>query len=213
MNSKRNQILLGIIILIIGLAALFLPRGARIFNMGSLVFISVGMALLLLYKTKKRSWALIFGGYLTFTGVAWLLSPIIGHRAVLNIIGAMFFLIPSIAFFILYFDKNKKKFLVPASMMFWFGVFLCLKDIPVFLRISTFGMLLVFMGAAFLTIYLIGKASSKRTLYVGCGIFAIGLIRVISSTLFALAFGGVGRLLAISLVIISAVIIVRAVKK
>lgn len=218
MNSKRNQILLGVIIFAIGLLTFLFPGGSFLYNFRSVIFIAAGLAFLLLYKTKKHGWSLIFGSYLTFTGVAWLLSPIIGTKAVLSFIGSMFFIVPAIVFLVLYFDKNKRELLVPASLMLWFGIFLCAKDFPGLRDLNSIGLFLICFGASFLTMFVLGKSRIGRwALITGAVLALIGLISVIAGLgpfgIAGMIFSNLGRILAVLLIAASIFIIIKAAKK
>ena len=156
MNFKKNKLLLGIIILIIGTVALL--GGTPIFKgIGYFVTLFAGLAFLLLYKTKRKLWSLFIGGFLTYIGTVHIITPLIGRRLANNMFGAMFFLVPAIAFFVLYLYKNKRGLIVPAAVMLWFGIFLCIKDTPVFNWFNTSGLFFLCMGASFFMIYIMGR--------------------------------------------------------
>jgi len=214
MNIKRNRILLGTVIAIIGLAIFFKPGAGFFTGLWSALAFCLGLALILLYRTKRKIWSLIIGGYLAYYGAASFLTPIIGHKIFTDLLGAMFFLVPATAFLIIYKDKNRRELLIPASFMLWFGLFLGVRAVPFVRGLDTAGLFMTFMGAALVTANAIDRARPVKTgmvLYVGAGLAAVGLLRIFVANPFDI-LGGIGGVAAAALVALGLLIIIRAVR-
>ena len=161
MNFKSNQVLIGIILLLIGVFAFFQNFIGAV--PGNIPLIIIGGAFLLLYRTKRKGWSLITGVFFLYLGLARMfasLFPFINAAS-------MFFIIPAIIFLILYFDKNKQGLLFPGMALFWFGVYLILNEFP-FARALPVSLFPFCMGIAFVLTYITGKGFVKRgMLYIG----------------------------------------------
>jgi len=161
MNLKSNQILIGVILLLVGAFALF--RQSFGVSFGDLPLIIAGGAFLLLYRTKRNSWPLIPGVILLYIGVVRSLPLLATH---INT-AAMFFVIPGAIFLILFYDKNKRGLLLPGMLLLWFGIFLIVNGLP-FAGALPFSVLPVCMGTALIMAYIYGKGSVRNwALYAG----------------------------------------------
>jgi len=168
MNLKSNQILIGVIILLIGIFALF----TQYFNIsyGYVPLLIVGGAFLLLYRTKRKSWPLIPGVIFLYIGLVRSLPFLAAH---INV-AAMFFIIPAIIFLILYYDMNKRGLLAPGMVLLWFGIYLIINGLP-FAEFLPVALLPACMGVSFIMSYVSGKGSvNKWFLYIGAALCIIG---------------------------------------
>ena len=211
MGTGKNRLLLGVIIMLIGLYALFRPSVE--FSLSAVMFTVCGGAFLLLYYTKRKSWSLVLGGYLTYTGVMGFVQPHIPLNEAIDIVGTMFFIVPSIIFLVLYYDKNKRGLLMPAMLMLCFGVFLFSKDLQLF---HGHGWLLftLCMGAAFVLTFLLGRGYSRRsTLYFGCGVIIVGLLAFGGFSMLKTMLANMPQLIAVALILAAAVIIIHALRR
>ena len=211
MGSRQNQLLFGVIILLVGLYALFRPTFS--FSVSALMFTISGLSFLLLYRTKRKSWSLVLGGYLTYIGIMKFVQPYVRLNEAFNIIGPLFFIVPSLLFLVLYYDKNKRGLLLPAMLMLCFGVFLFMKDLAIFRSHS--GLLFLFcMGDAFVLKYLLSQGASRRsTLIFGCFLIAFGLIFFGGLSILKTIFGHGLQGLSILLILGSGAIIIHALRR
>ena len=109
MQLKSEQMVLGVIVLILGMFLVFSG-----FNIASTSFTGAGLGLILLYKTKKKSWALILGCFFILAGSL----SIIGSRLIWNI----FPLVTGICFLSIFYEKNRKGLLIPGVLLIGFSV-------------------------------------------------------------------------------------------
>lgn len=155
MNEKKNQILIGIILVVVGLYSLIAQWIHLPFiRMRNLPVLFVATALLLLYYTKRQTWALVVGMTLGFFGILGVFPS--GYFNAGTFIAPMVFIIPGLIFMTLYFSKKIIGFLIPGSILLWFGIF-----IGLILTGMARGMMVpaVFfgsLGAAFITMYILG---------------------------------------------------------
>jgi len=211
MNTRKNQLLLGVIIMLIGLIALFRPTVS--FSFGAVMFSVCGLAFLLLYHTKRKSWSLVLGGYLTYIGLMGFLQPHIKLNETLNIVGTMFFIVPALIFLILYYDKDKRGLLLPAMLMLCFGVFLFAKELALFA--GSGGLLFMLcMGAAFVLTYLLGRGYSRRFVLVfGCIMMAAGVLLFGGFAILRAMLANKPQLFAVLLILAAVAIMVRALRR
>ena len=211
MGSGKNRLLLGVIIMLIGLFALFRPSVA--FSPSAMMFTVCGCAFLLLYYTKRKSWSLVLGGYLTYIGIMGFVQPHIPLNEAIDIVGTMFFIVPSIIFLVLYYDKNKRGLLMPAMLMLCFGVFLFSKDLLIFKGHG--GLLFTLcMGAAFVLTYLLGRGYSRRfTLFFGCAVMTAGLLVFGGYSMLKTMLSNMPQLFAVALILAAAAIIIHALRR
>ncbi len=205
MDNRKNQMLIGIIICIIGVFAIFVNIAP--FSLFDVLITAAGGACLLLYVTKKMSFSLIIGAYLTYFGAVRILDGMFGGALSVNGFVAMFFIVPSAVFFVLYFDKNKRGLLFPASILLYMGVYLMLKDFLFFPYMSG-GFFLICMAFSFLTVYFIGKGAHGRwSLQLGLVLLVLGGLSSMNMFSAFAAFGslryvGAGILIVLGLLVI-----------
>ena len=201
---KPNQILIGIIVVLIG--AYSLLRYYVAFNSGMLMILVTGLALLLLYRQKKAVWALFAGGYLTSVGLILILAWAgFGLRA--QTFAGMFFFVPGIIFMVLYFDKNKRGLLIPSCLMIWIGAcFILMSAISLGVR-ATSGVLVMCIGCGFYSAYVIGRSYLSRWLRnLGVVLFLTG--GLMFSGLFTLV-GRAVRIVPYVLIAVGLLIIIK----
>jgi hypothetical protein len=156
MENKKNQLLIGVILVVIGIYTL-LNRWISLpfWNLEQMWLLIAGGALLFLYHTKQKVWALIVGSIFVFCGALRLVSPIFMHN--ISLTAPMIFMIPGFVFIILYFANGVIGFLIPGSILIWFGIFIGLVTNGwvngILVPISLFGN----MGMAFMTMYILGR--------------------------------------------------------
>ena len=204
-SLKPNQILVGIIVMLIGVFSLL--RIYISFNFGMLLILVIGLALLLLYQQKKTVWALFAGGYMTFFGLMQLLTWV-GFGPGVHTIAGMFFIVPGVIFMTLYFDKNKRGLLIPSCILLWFGLYFVLIRVPVFGMRSSFGMAVICLGCSLCTAYGIGRSHLSRWvrnlgvfLLVAGGLLLGGFIRFV---------GGVSKILSYALIAVGVLIVAKS---
>ena len=112
-DNKYNNLFIGLILVIMGIFYL-LERYFGI-ELNFIVWIFLGSAFLLLYKTKKKMWALIPALYLLYWGIINLSVFFGADKA--SMILSMFFIVPSVIFILMYF-RNKRKYMVVCSIIF-----------------------------------------------------------------------------------------------
>ena len=211
MGSRINQLLLGVIMLLIGLFALFRPTLS--FSFGAVMLTVCGLAFVLLYHTKRKSWSLVLGGYMLYFGVMGFVQPYVRIIEAVNFVGTMFFIVPAVIFLVLYYDKGKRGLLLPSMLMLWFGVFLFTKDLTVF---RAHGVLLFFvcMGCAFVLTYLLGRGGARKAvLFLGLALAAVGFVFFGGLSVLFVLFGNLPQLLPIVLILASGTVIILALRR
>ena len=210
MDSKKNMVLLGLIVALIGVLSIFINlTGVTVFD---LMLFAAGAALLLLYRTKRKSWSLILGGYLAYFGFSQVLNNLTRGFFSEPLFIAMFFIVPALIFFVLYFDKNKRGLLIPASLLFWLGLHFILRDIRI--PFALFSNFYLYMAAAFFTIFMFAKNyMGKWPLYTSIVLLVIGAFEVIISVSDNLLFTNYGILGPVAVVLAGVVIVITALLK
>lgn len=174
MSSKTNKILIGVIIFMVGVFSL--AQNVLGFQLRDITVAAAGLTLLLLYKTKAQSWSLVLGAYLTYIGLLGMLRAILPEAVGGRPIGAMFFIVPGIIFMTLFYDKQIKPLLIPASLLLWFGAFIILSGLPV-LRSVPFGLFFMCIGSGFVMMHVLGKEFvGKFPMYFGVILCFAGLM-------------------------------------
>jgi hypothetical protein len=175
MKITRN--IIGAILLLFGLASL-LQLFVKINAFWFAVF-CIGCALLTLYITKRKSWALLLGAYIAAASSYAMVTDFFNIKGSFGDICITFFLVQGAIFIVLFFAKNKSGLLYPGAFLTWMGVFFFLGRIN---RGSSLMMFLFCLGLAFLTIYILGRDYvSFGVGMAGIILIAIGLLRFISS--------------------------------
>ena len=183
MNSRSNQILIGVIAILLGIFV-FLQRYLRI-DYSAITVAAAGFAFLLLYRTKGKSWSLCLGVYMLGFGMIGIFRGLLTGYVFEHLISILFFLSPGVIFMVLYYSKGKRGLLVPGCLLIWFAFFLLSTMIP-FLHSGA--MFFFCLGLAFLTIYVIGKDFiGKFPLYFGFAMEIMALLTLCAmSPVFAL---------------------------
>jgi hypothetical protein len=214
MDSKLNGILIGVIMILIGLVS-FLPGFSRV-GPGYLTLTGAGFALLLLYKTKKKSWSLILGSYSIVFGFLGLISRITGASGgAFHMIGVgMLFIIPAMIYLVLFYDKNKQGLLVPGCLLLWLGIYVSSFTFVWFARFSG-AMFFIYTGCALFTVYLLDGHSRRD----GSRRFGI-ILAIFGATLLVVSLlGGMFPLIRLSgyikwlVIAVGVIIIIKALKK
>jgi len=211
MSSRSNQLLLGIIIMLIGLFLLFRPSFS--FSISAVMFTISGLAFLLLYRTKRQSLSLVFGGYLTYVGLMGFMQPYMHLRETFNVVAAMFFIVPALIFLVLYYDKGKRGLLLPSMLMLGFGIFLFSKGLTIFSQQK--GLLfMVCMGLALVLTFLLGRGYTKRlVLILGCVMIVCGFTFFGGLSAAQTLYSNLPQALALGLILVSIIIIIRALRR
>ncbi len=204
MNSKSNKLLLGIVFFIIGFQLLFKDKIG--FDYKTIILIISGCSMLLLYHTKRKMWSLFLGIFLTFLGIIKILpSEIFGK----GFMCAMFFLIPGIIFMIVFHEKNKRGFLIPASTCIWIGIFFMLVGSHIITKSGA--LFFACIGLSLITDYVIGKEFIGKwavlfgMIFVGLSIFSFfgASPFIIFNTVFPKLIAGILILISLFFIITS----------
>ncbi len=211
MSKKSNQALLGVILVMAGIYAFInlffeIPAISSSWNM---TFLIIGGAMLFLYHTKGKQWALILGSICTLIGVLSIMPslPAIGGA----LTGAMVFVIPGFVFMSLFFTKRVIGFLIPGSILLWFGAFIVFAALP-FPEVFKGSAFFIFLGMAFITMYVLGNRQIGRWPLIPGGILiAFGFFIVAASSI-GFIFSMIPKLLPIILILIGIGVIVKGTK-
>lgn len=202
MDSKSNKLLIGLICIILGIY--FISNQYFNISMGNTVMFILGGALLLLYHTKHKVWALVTG---IIIYALWIFKvfPHLGG----SILMSMIFIVPGIIFIVLYFSKYRNPFLVTGSIFTWFGIFIFLTAIPQ-LGIRGSSVFFICMGAAFLTMYLINKYEmGKWTIIFAFLLMLLGIIQLFGSP-FSIIFRVMPSIMPVILIVLGLIIIIKS---
>ncbi len=209
--NKNNNVIFGVILLVISVLALV--QTFVDINFGALSILFLGAAFLMLYRTKRKSWALILGTYMLYIGLGTFFS-FFGLNIPFGVaIGSGFFVVPGAIFLVLFFTKNKTGLLVPASFLIWFGLYILTssltsfaasKGISIFNGISNLNLFIIYLGFAMLMVFLLGKSTvSILYAYIGSSLIALSALKLLFSSIFKTSFSGNSSVTAIvSLVLI-----------
>jgi len=174
MNKRNNIILIGIILLLVGLVSVM--QGFFHFHVRDITVTAAGLAFLLLYRTKRRSWSLLLGVYLFCFGLIGMVGQIAPASLSLRLVGAMFFVAPGLIFLVMYRNKGTRGLLIPACILIWFGAFLLLSGMPGLGRFAT-PLFFACIGGGFLTAYGVGRSfMGKYSLYFGVAFLAAAVL-------------------------------------
>ena len=126
MDSKMEQIVIGLIVLLFGF---FVAANVSFgFDWGALSFLALGMGFILMYKTKRKNWALVLGVYLAYFGLTFSViesfpqNGTSGTRLFETLAGSLFFAVTGLMFMVLFYDKNKRGLLIPGALLIGAGV-------------------------------------------------------------------------------------------
>lgn len=175
MNDKKNQALVGVILVVVGLYSLLSQWVDLPFiKIKNLPVLFVATALLLLYYTKRKTWALVTGMLIGFLGIIGVFPRSINAG---TFIVPMVFIIPGSIFIILYFSKRMIGFLIPGSILIWFGTFVGLTVSGLATGMMVPALFFGSIGAAFITMYILGHPGiGKWPLIPGCILLAFGFM-------------------------------------
>jgi hypothetical protein len=172
MNSKRNQIALGVILFLVGISLVTRNFSA---DMSPVALLMAGAALLLLFIMKRKNWALFTGAY-----VSWFASMELfdGFARFVNASVSLwyptFFIVTALVFFSLFLLKRRTKLIIPSSILFWIGVYGVADEINFFS--DSLLSPLVCAGLSFITAFLLGRGFVRRwALYAGVGVVSVGI--------------------------------------
>jgi len=212
MDQKRNQILLGVIILILGIMSLWQDFFALSYlrAVPFILFAASGFSLLLLYRTKRKGWSLCLGCYLVYIG---LMTVRLGDFSLSRyLLPAMFFIVPGFIFLVLCFDKNRHGLLIPGFVMFWFGVFLIATRFR-FLQTASGAIFLMCMGSAFACARVFGKPpAGKWAAVLGALLLLFSLQQFFNLPFFERILSFIPLLGSLIIIAAAVVIIMRAMK-
>jgi hypothetical protein len=209
MDSKQNQIVVGIIAFAVGVLLLMQKSFA---TYASLLFISVAVAFILLYITKRKSWALIIGMYMAWYAASDILGSFLGDAITFSVSSALFFIVTSLIFFVFYYNKNKTGLLLPASILLWFGIYTILRSLEMlpFYHMSGF-LFMLCTGMAFFTAYYLGRG------FVGRWALIVGILFVALGCGLSFGYGnifiGIRNMAALIFIVTSLVLILHAIRK
>ena len=207
MNDKKNQALIGVILVVVGLYSLLSQWVDLPFiKMRNLPVLFVATALLLLYYTKRKTWALVTGMTIGFLGIIGVFPRVYINAG--TIIAPMVFIIPGSIFMILYFSKRMTGFLIPASILIWFGIFIGLLVSGLATGMMAPTLFFGSMGVAFITMYILGYPGIGKWPLIPGGIllafgfmffmgFSVGFILRFAPRIIPIAFIVIGFLLCL----------------
>lgn len=204
MESKSNKMLIGLICIIFGIY--FIANEYFDIKMGDAVLFVLGGALLLLYRTKRKIWALVFG-IIMYSLWVFRVFPYFGMTA----LSAMIFMIPGIIFMVLYFSKRRSSFLITGSVLSWFGVFIIFIGIPSFDGLSG-AIFFICMGMSFFTMYLLNRNEiGKWPLFIAIVLIIFGIMVYLGRSPFSLFFGFIPSIIPLIFVIAGIFIILKTI--
>ena len=172
--------------------------------MRNLPVLFVATALLLLYYTKKKTWALVTGMTIGFLGILGVFPRVYINAG--TIIAPMVFIIPGSIFMILYFSKRMIGFLIPGCILIWFGTFVGLVVSGLAGGMMVPSIFFGSIGAAFITMYILGYPRIGKWPLIPGGIllafgfmffmgFSVGVIIRFAPRIIPIAFIVIGFLL------------------
>ncbi len=200
MQSKSNKFLLGLIFVLLG--SFFILKEYFSFKTSDTILFILGGALLLLYRTKRKVWSLVFG-IIMFTLWIFRVFPNLGGNLLLSSI----FMIPGVIFMVLYFSKHINAFLITGSIFVWFAIFIFL----IFFNGIHGEMFFICMGMSFFTMYLINRNEmGKWPLFPATILIVFGILLYNGKSPFGFIFKTIPSITPILLIIIGLIIIVKA---
>jgi len=156
---RSNKILIGVVLVLIGLFSL-VTHFLHI-NYGLLTLFVVGVALILLYRTKRKKWSLVAGGYVIYFALAFAVHGTALAGIFPSAVAAMFFIVPGIIFLALWFDTRKKGLLLPGSLLAWIGVCAIICSAAHLHAAGVFTAFLICLGLGFITAHILGRTKQK----------------------------------------------------
>ena len=125
MNSKGEQIVIGLIVLFCGV--FIAANGSFGFDLGAVSLLALGLGFILMYRTKRKNWALVLGVYLAYFGLSFSVIETFpesnsGLHLVETLTGSLFFAVTGLMFVVLFYDKNKRGLLIPGVLLVGSGI-------------------------------------------------------------------------------------------
>ncbi|HOQ16091.1 MAG TPA: hypothetical protein PLL17_08485 [Defluviitaleaceae bacterium] len=209
MSNRKNQILVGLIIVAMGLFTLFGQWISIPFiRKNNLFGLFIATTLLLLYCTKKKTWALVAGMFIGFFSVLGIFPNVNFNTA--TFIAPMVFILPGFIFIILYYSKYNIGFLIPGSILMWFGIFIFLVTSGLMrgmmIPVAWFGSL----GAAFLSMYLLGRHKIGKWPLIPGGILLGMAFLLFAGASLGFIFRLGPKLIPVTLIIIGLFIVIKS---
>jgi sigma-E factor negative regulatory protein RseC len=115
------------------------------FNYFAMAVIAAGVALGLLYVTKKILWALFASATLLPSGAIAAMSNVFPIEVISRVGNALFFVTPAILFFVLFTRSGRRRFFHFGSYLLMFGIFFLIMGVPPFRSVNA----LLFVCAMF----------------------------------------------------------------
>ncbi len=173
MESRRNQILLGIILLFF--AIYFIGTQQAWITQDRLPLVMLGGALLLLYITKQKQWALWVGLFIFAVWGCKFFAQI--PRVGGGVVGVLLFLLPGLLLLHFYQVSGKDNYVTPGCFGFWAGWYMVMTSFPRFAN-RPCSMLLLSLVMVFYTSRSIRKrrAGVFTVMVRGSLIFIIGTV-------------------------------------
>lgn len=150
--SKRNDISLGVILIVIGVIVFLLNVNLLPNNVLKL---GLGVAFLIAYYYKRQTGYLIAGLILTLLGAISLIEEYVIRDA--DVTGLFFMWGLGIAFLVMYFSKNIKAFVYPGCILPAIGTYSFVEEL---FKGDTGWLFFLLLGLAFYAIYLIEHRST-----------------------------------------------------
>jgi hypothetical protein len=208
MNSKRNQIAVGVILFLVGVS--LITQGSSV-DLSPFLLFPAGAALLLLSAMKRKTWALFAGAYcswLAVMGVFDKLARLVGSD--INLWYPSFFIVTALVFLALFLLKHRNGLVIPSSILFWIGVYGIADQIGVSWLSAP-----VCIGMAFITAFFLGRGLvRRRSLYTGVIIVFVGLSASLGwNPLVGTGVAAAKLLTALSLIVVSLILVFTAIRR
>lgn len=209
MNSKKSHVFVGKLLLILGIVFIILNMFRIKYSMASLVIL--GTALLFLYITKRKLWALFGGSIVLICGGSGIFYniPIVGEY----LMGALLFFIPGVLLLTLYYVNDNYNYLIPSCFAIWSGIFIFLTSLDLF-RLMAGSLFFICFGMGFLMVYLLGrKIIGTWAVFVSAGSFLLGLLFIVGNTAISMGLNKCTYIGCLLFLLINILLIVKGFKK
>lgn len=208
MNSRKSQILLGILLSIFGISIILIKAFQIRFDYS--LGMMLGIALIFLYLTKKKNWALILGSFLFISRSIDLLQEYFHWSE--NLCGGFSFLVLGVALLWISEKGERVIYFTLGCFVIWAGIYFLLTGIPFFMSIAGALFFLCF-GLGYMTIYLLGKGKyGKWILWLCIFNLAIGLILIRGNPATASFFHYFTYAAAVGLICFGLALLIKGVK-
>ncbi|MDR0958327.1 MAG: hypothetical protein LBM16_03860 [Clostridiales bacterium] len=210
MNQRRNQILFGLLILALGVFGFvgksYTNTFSRFLNFAAL---GAGMAMIWLYFNKRKTWALIIGVIITHFSVSNIISNLVGNFFNIDSIGAAFFIITGVIFFIISVSAYNEKILLPGCILIFIGLVVEFRFAPIIKNID--GLPIIAFGLSFIASCLFSKlrfgSFNRNQIFLGSIFIILGVISALNLSISAY------KIFALTIVFIGCYIIFKAFRK